>query len=88
VVIEIKNIDGEVIIKSKAKILKAAVFFNKAKLCGANLRKADLREADLRGADLRGANLCEAIICDTNFHNAKISYKKKTITVKFEEEVK
>jgi len=107
VVIEIKNIDGEAIIKSKAKILKAAVFFNKANLYGADLRGADLRGADLRWAnlygadlrwaDLRGADLCGAdlrwadlrgaIICDTNFHNAKILYKGKTITVKFEEEV-
>jgi uncharacterized protein YjbI with pentapeptide repeats len=65
-------------------------YLSSANLRCANLRDADLRGADLRGADLssadlRGADLCGAILCDCNLNNAVVSYRGKSVKVKFEE---
>jgi uncharacterized protein YjbI with pentapeptide repeats len=57
-----------------------------ANLAGANLRGANLTGADLQGADLQGADLREAALCDCNFNNARISYRGKTVIIRFEEE--
>jgi hypothetical protein len=57
-----------------------------AYLYGADLREADLREADLREADLRRADLRGAILCDADLHGARITFRGRTVTVRFEEE--
>jgi uncharacterized protein YjbI with pentapeptide repeats len=56
-----------------------------ANLCDADLRGANLRGADLRGADLRGADLSGATLCNCNLDGALVSYRKKTVRVRFEE---
>jgi len=48
------------------------------------LEKADLEKADLEGANLTEAVLSRADLCDTNFHNAKITYRAQTIKIIFE----
>jgi len=56
-----------------------------ADLRGADLRGADLREANLQGANLQRANLWGTVLCDANLHDAQITYRGRTVKVKFEE---
>ena len=57
----------------------------RADLSGADLSRADLSDADLRGADLRVADLRGCILCDTNMDGARVTYRDKTIRIRFEE---
>ena len=56
---------------------------SKANLSGANLYGADLSEADLSKADLSKADLRRRIDCNTNYDGARISYRGKTVIVRF-----
>ena len=63
---QIKNIDGEVLLTIQANNLKGVM------LRGADLKGADLRWADLRGADLAGANLTGADLTGANLRGADL----------------
>lgn len=72
---EIKNIDGEIILRIDNDIIKDAVeeaVKSCADLRGANLRGADLIGANLYGADLIGANLYGANLGGANLIGANL----------------
>ena len=54
-------------------------------LRGADLSGADLRGAQLMGADLMGADLGRCMLCDCDLRGATISFRDRTIIVRFEE---
>lgn len=64
---QIKNIDGEVLLTIQANTLKGVM------LRSADLTRADLRWADLGGADLTGANLTGADLTGANLKGANLS---------------
>ena len=68
--IEIKNISGNVIYSSEAVSLAACL--ENAVKDGANLRGANLDGAYLRGANLRGANLDGANLRGANLRGANL----------------
>lgn len=78
---EIKNINGEIILRIDNDIIKDAVeeaVKSCADLRGANLRGADLRGANLIGANLYGANLRGADLGGANLYGANL-YGAKNI---------
>ena len=82
------RITKEVIFESEHKTLRETVecaVGQKVSLRETDLREADLREANLRGANLREANLWGTVLCDANLHDAQITYRGRTVKVKFEE---
>jgi uncharacterized protein YjbI with pentapeptide repeats len=56
-IIELKKIDGSILVTGEYENIKDCVIKSKADLRGADLRGAYLQWADLQGADLRGADL-------------------------------
>ena len=85
---KILKLNGGVIFESEHKTLRETV--ECAVRQKVSLRRADLREAKLWRANLREANLQEAdlwgtVLCDANLHDAQITYRGRTVKVKFEE---
>ena len=78
----------ELIISGAYNSVLEAVEKNKEKMrCAdlvyADLARANLSEADLTRANLEGAYLIGTILCDCDLNDAKISYRGKTVTIKF-----
>ena len=56
-----------------------------ANLSDANLSCANLSRANLSGADLSRADLSRCVLCDANLDGARVTYRDKTIRIRFEE---
>jgi uncharacterized protein YjbI with pentapeptide repeats len=84
--------DLKIALEKHAKWVRGEKDGKRANLRGAdlgyaNLRGADLSYADLSYADLSEADLHRALLCDANLDGAKISYRGKVVTIRFEQEM-
>ena len=73
----------ECAVRQKVSLRRANLW--EADLWEADLQEVNLQEANLQGANLQRANLWGTVLCDANLHDAQITYRGRTVKVKFEE---